>query len=72
MPEEETAAARAATGRRRKTKTSAALNKPSQGYPGYLLCLESPVGEYDVTYDVEKTLIEFLDWDRPLALLLKY
>ena len=62
-------------GRRRPTatgaaaQTGAALNQPHLGHPGYVLCLESPPGEYDVTYDVEKTLIEFRDWERPLDLL---
>ena len=47
----------------------AALNLPPLGHPGYVLCLECPPSAYDVTYDVEKTLIEFRDWETPLNLL---
>jgi DNA mismatch repair ATPase MutL len=51
------------------TGAGAALNLPPLGHPGYVLCLECAPGAYDVTYNVEKTLIEFRDWNPPLDLL---
>ena len=38
-----------------------AASRPPARRPGYLLCLECPLGAYDVTYDAEKTLVAFED-----------
>ena len=45
------------------------VTAPPGGHPGYVLCLDCSPSEYDVTYDVEKTLIEFRDWEMPLRVL---
>ena len=47
----------------------ASLEIGTQGYPGYVICLECPPDAYDITFDPEKTLIEFGDWKTPLGLL---
>lgn len=47
----------------------ASLDITTHGCPGYVLCLECPPDAYDITFDPEKTLIEFTDWKTPLDLL---
>lgn len=54
---------------RRSISVGAAAETPPGGHPGFALNLECPPRAYDVTYDAEKTLIEFSDWRAPLELL---
>ena len=47
------------------------LNTPKKfdKYAGFVINLESPCNNYDITFDPDKTLVEFQDWSEPISCL---
>jgi DNA mismatch repair ATPase MutL len=51
----------------KKTRSGRASGR--QAYPAFVLNLRCQFSEYDITFEVSKTIVEFKDWSKVLSFL---